>query len=685
MDTYSSPMEASPGAPSDNALEKLLKEAGSTLSVETVKDLARGVAAAPPAFEADAWMTLVAPTRGLAKPLKERLHALLENAANQPDGLAAEDPRGPRLAALRAELRERHLDGFIVPRGDEHQGEYVPKRAQRLAWLTGFTGSAGTAVVLASRAAVFIDGRYTLQVGQEVDGKAYEFRSVPEQPVTDWIVEALPKGGKLGYDPWLHTTAELERLHNACKKAGGRLVPVDGNPIDAIWLDQPAAPLAPVVAHPNAFTGKTSAQKRREISAILKKENADALVLTAPDSIAWLLNIRGGDVPYTPLPLSFAILHADESVDLFLDLRKLAPGVDRHLGPAVRPQNIDALGPALDTLGKENKTVRVDSQGTAVWIVDRLRQAATHVVFGADPCQLPKSLKNKVEAANTRAAHLRDGASLSTFLAWLDKTAAGGKLDEMTAANKLDAIRATGKNFRGLSFPTISGAAANGAIVHYRVSERTNRKLKPGSLFLLDSGAQYLDGTTDVTRTIAIGKPSAEMKDRFTRVLKGHIAVALTRFPPGTTGSHLDILARRALWEVGLDYMHGTGHGVGSYLGVHEGPQRISKMPSAVPLEPGMIVSNEPGYYKTGAYGIRIENLVMVVPAKGGKGAERDMLALDTITLAPIDINLVEPKLLSVDEIAWLNAYHARVRKALTPLVDAPTKKWLAKATRAVG
>lgn len=680
-----SPSLAKTAIRSAEGLDALLIRARSAYRAPGLQDLIAGVAAAPLASQPDAWMELVAPAARRPPALDRWLAALLAQARTNLHGLEAETPREPRLKALRAELKRRRLDGFVVPRADEHQGEYAPARSQRLGWLTGFTGSAGTAVILAREAAVFTDGRYTLQLRAEVDGKAYQYRSLPDETPADWIGEHLPEAGRLGYDPWLHTTPEIERLNAACRRRGGRLISVNENPLDAIWADQPPPPLSPAVPHPIAFAGKSAAKKRREVAESLRRADAGAAVLTAPDSIAWLLNLRGGDVPYTPLCLAFAVVFADASVDLYVDRRKLTPGLVRALGNGVRVHSPDAFGPGLDRLGADGKTVRVDPNGAAVWIVERLRRAAIHVDFGPDPCALPKAHKNGVEIAGTRAAHLRDGAALTTFLAWLEEAASGGELTELAAAHHLDELRARNAHFRGLSFPTISGAASNGAVVHYRVTPRTNRKLKPGDLFLIDSGAQYLDGTTDVTRTVAIGKPTVEMKDRFTRVLKGHIAVATTRFPAGTTGSHLDILARRALWEAGLDFMHGTGHGVGSYLGVHEGPQRISKAYSAVALEPGMIVSNEPGYYKAGAYGIRLENLVLVGPAEPAPGAERDMLALETLTLAPLDLACVEPKLLTTEEIAWLDAYHERVRTALSPLLGGNTRSWLEKATRRLG
>jgi Xaa-Pro aminopeptidase len=592
-----------------------------------------------------------------------------------------------RLSRLRAELARRGVDGVLVPRTDEYQGEYVPESAQRLAWLTGFTGSAGLAIVLRNRAAVFVDGRYTLQAAAQVDSKLFEHRHISDEPPAPWIEGALQPGQSLGYDPRLHTLGEVARYRAAAEKAGGKLVALADNPVDAVWADRPAPPLAPVVPHDLRFAGESAASKRRRIAAAVGEAGADAAVLTAPDSIAWLLNIRGGDVPHTPLPLSFAVLHRDESVDLFIDRRKLTPGLPVHLGNAVRIADPADFGAFLEQLAGSGKHVLADPALSAAWVFDRLGEAALRA---PDPCQLPKACKNAVELAGTREAHRRDGAALTRFLAWLAReTAAGkqasGKLREIEVSDRLEAFRREGANFRDLSFPTISGAGPNGAIVHYHASHATERVLDPGSLYLVDSGAQYLDGTTDVTRTVAIGTPSAEMKDRFTRVLKGHIALALCVFPKGTSGSQLDALARASLWQAGLDYDHGTGHGVGSYLGVHEGPQRISKLPNSQALLPGMIVSNEPGYYKTGAYGIRIENLVVVEKRDGLGEAGREIYGFETITLAPIDREAIARSLLEPHEVAWLDRYHARVREALTPLVDAETAAWLAEVTRPLG
>ncbi len=600
---------------------------------------------------------------------------------------AAPAPRAPgpaeRLALLRAELGRQGVQGFLVPRADEHQGEYVPACAQRLAWLTGFTGSAGLCVVLPAAAAVFVDGRYTLQAEAEVDAALYLRRHLTEEPASDWIAAALKPGEILAYDPRLHTLGEVERFRAAAEKAGGSLRPLAQNPLDAVWPNRPPPPLAPVVAHELRFAGDSAERKRQMLADRLAADRVDAAVLTAPNSIAWLLNIRGGDVPHTPLPLSFAILGRDGTVDLFIDPRKLMPGLSEHLGNAVRLAPPDTFGPALRQLGAAHRRVQADPAGAAAWVFDMLAGAEIH--RAADPCQLPKACKNPVELDGTRHAHRRDGAALTRFLAWLGDAAQSGTLGEIAAADRLEQLRRAGEHFRDLSFPTISGAGANGAIVHYRASPQSERRLEPGTLYLVDSGAQYLDGTTDVTRTIAIGAPAPEMRDRFTRVLKGHIALATCRFPKGTTGSQLDALARRPLWEVGLDYDHGTGHGVGSYLAVHEGPQRISKLPNTQPLLPGMIVSDEPGYYKTGAYGIRIENLVLVAPLGAGEGRERELLGFETLTLAPIDRALVEPALLDDAEIAWLDAYHARVRAEIAPLVDAATGRWLEAATRPIG
>ncbi len=611
----------------------------------------------------------------MAKPKKSTKAAKVAKSSGAAD----------RLAALRAQLAAAHLNGFIVPHADEHQNEFLPPRAERLAWLTGFSGSAGMAVILADRAAVFVDGRYTLQVRAQVEAELYSFHHLIDEPVTGWLEENLSEGLRLGYDPWLHGISGVDRLRKACDGAGTELVAVDRNPIDAVWTDQPPPPQTPVVLHELRYAGRASAEKRQELAQALADKDTAAVVLTQPDSIAWLLNVRGNDVAHTPLPLSFAILNADATVDWFVDPAKVTDELTAHLGSGVSRHAPDALGAALDRLGKAGSRVQACPDTAASWVFDRLAGAGADIHRAADPVTLAKAIKNDTELDGTRAAHRRDGAALSRFLAWLATAAADGEVTEIGAVEKLANIRGAGDLFRELSFETISGAGPNGAIVHYRVTPETDRPLQSGELYLIDSGAQYLDGTTDVTRTVAVGTPSAEMRDRFTRVLKGHIAIALARFPTGTAGGQLDSLARQFLWQSGLDYDHGTGHGVGSYLGVHEGPQRISKTGMAQALKPGMIVSNEPGYYKEGAYGIRIENLVAVVPVDGIEGAERDTLGFETLTLAPIDRACIEPSLLSEAERAWIDDYHARVRTEIGPLVDDGTRAWLAAVTQPLG
>ena len=676
--------ERATAKPDRRRLAHLLRAAHSPLDPDGVADLVAGALAAP-AEIGSSWHQLVADPTPPA--LAEALDELRDHmAAGYRDGLSREDfarlPRPARVARLREVMATRRLDGFIVPRADEYQGEYVPPAGQRLAWLSGFTGSAGLAIVLHDRAALFVDGRYTLQAAAQVDTALFEIHHLVDEPAWRWLSGVAPKGRVIGYDPWLHTPQEVERFRAGAERAAAKLQPV-ANPVDEAWAGRPPAPLAPVVPHPDRYAGESAEAKRTRLGRGLAEEGAAAAVLTMPESIAWLLNIRGGDVPHTPLPLSFAILRRDGNVTLFIDRRKLAPGLDRHLGNAVTIEPPHRLGPALDELAKSGERVQVDPGTAASWIFDRLEHAGGRIHRAADPCLLPKACKNPVELDGTRAAHRRDGAAVTRFLSWLEREAPKGELAEIAASDRLEEFRRAGDHFRDLSFPTISGAGPNGAIVHYRAMPETERRLEPGNLYLLDSGAQYLDGTTDITRTIAIGQPSDEMRDHFTRVLRGHIALALARFPKGTTGSQLDAFARRALWEKGLDYDHGTGHGVGSYLSVHEGPQRISKAANTQPLLPGMIVSNEPGYYKTGAYGIRIENLVVVQPWNGA--AERDMLCFETLTLAPIDRSLVARELLDEEEIAWLDAYHARVRETLTPLVDRDTVRWLATATQPIG
>ncbi|TNE35975.1 MAG: aminopeptidase P family protein [Alphaproteobacteria bacterium] len=608
-----------------------------------------------------------------AKDVRESLRQAIRDKVLNP-ALSAE-----RLALLRAEMTRQNVDGFIVPLNDEFHGEAAPACSERLKWLTGFTGSAGVAAVLKDKAAIFVDGRYTLQVRNEVDTDLFTPRHVSNEPMPDWLRENMKAGETLAVDPWLHTESGMAALHRIANEMQVALKPVEKNLIDAVWADRPPAPLALVVPQGDTFSGQSSAEKRAKIAAELSKKGVDASVHTLPDVIAWLLNIRGADLPCTPFALGFAILNKDETVDLYMDGRKLSRQLSEHLGNAVRLHEPSEFEAGLDALG--GKKVQIDPLVTSQWITDRLTSAGASITHADDPCLLPKAIKNDVEIEGTRSAHIRDGAAVAKFLHWLSENAGGGAVDELNAEAKLRAFRSEGENFRDLSFPTISGAGPNGAIVHYRASEKSNRPLEKGNLYLVDSGAQYLDGTTDITRTVAIGSPSAEMRHRFTLVLKGHIAIAMAVFPKGTTGNQLDPLARAPLWSAGLDYDHGTGHGVGSYLSVHEGPQRISKAPSNVALTPGMIISNEPGYYKAGAYGIRIENLVTVREIDAGPEAEREIYGFETLTFAPIDRNLIDRDLLSEAERRWLDSYHAEVWNKLTPLVNAEVAKWIEEVT----
>jgi Xaa-Pro aminopeptidase len=589
----------------------------------------------------------------------------------------------PRVAALRTELAHRGLTGFIVPRADRQQNEYVPASEERLAWLTGFSGSAGTAVVLMERAALFVDGRYTLQARDQVDTSLFEIVSSVETPPDQWLEKTLTAADRLGYDPWLHTSEGAEKLSKACAAAGATLVAVEPDLIDALWNDRPTPPLGPVMLHDVRFAGEEAVTKLAQIRPEIARLRADALVVSDPHNVAWMFNIRGRDVAHTPLPLAFAIVPQVGRPSLYIDGRKLSNDVRDNLEALADVREPADFVRDLAALGKEKKTVRLD-QATAADALARM--IVTHggkAPRGPDPITLMKAVKNSVEIEGTRAAHKRDGAAVARFLAWLEREAPSGKLTEIDAVEALESFRREGGELKDVSFPTISGAGPNGAIVHYRVTRKTNRAIKPGELFLIDSGAQYQDGTTDITRTVVIGEPTPEMRERFTRVLKGHIAIARAVFPEGTTGAQLDPFARQSLWEAGLDFEHGTGHGVGSYLSVHEGPARLSKLGS-VPLKRGMILSNEPGYYKTGAYGIRIENLVLVTDGPTVAGAEKPLNAFETLTLVPIDRRLIEPTLLTAAETQWLNSYHARVREALSPRADPATQAWLQAATQPV-
>ncbi|GJL62759.1 MAG: Xaa-Pro aminopeptidase [Nitrospirales bacterium] len=586
-----------------------------------------------------------------------------------------------RVSVLRTELLKRNLSGFLIPHADEYQNEYTPDSAERLQWLTGFTGSAGIAVAMQDTGAIFVDGRYVLQVKTEVHPSCFEPYHSAEMSVTEWLSSVLQPGSKLGYDPWLHTSDEVERLRAVCEQSQAELVTSIPNPVDVVWTDRPTVPLTAMIPHPLHFAGKDSREKREELCKKLREDRIGATVITSPDSLAWLLNIRGNDLSYTPLSLCMGILYDDGLVRLFVQEQKLTPQILDHLGATVFPCSLDTFEHELEQLGQQRIRVLCDSKKTPSWILDRLKQYDARVVHGDDLCALPKACKNMVEIQGARNAHIRDGVALCRFLAWLNRESLSGKVTELDAAKYLDTCRQQSDLWQDMSFPTISGAGANGAIIHYRSTPESNARLDSGTLYLVDSGAQYLDGTTDVTRTVAIGTPTAEHRDRYTRVLKGHIALATARFPKGTTGSQLDVLARTSLWEAGLDYDHGTGHGVGSYLGVHEGPQRISKAGGSIALHPGMIVSNEPGYYKAGAYGIRIESLVLVIPCADVVGAERELYAFETLTLAPFDRSLIERTLLHDEEIAWINAYHARVFEVVCSIVDDETVAWLRDAT----
>jgi Xaa-Pro aminopeptidase len=580
---------------------------------------------------------------------------------------------------IRQAMAEQALDGFLIPHEDEHQNEYLPAANDRLAWATGFTGSAGAAVILKDKAAVFVDGRYTIQVRNQVDQNLFEIRDLVEGGVPAYLREAAQPGWTIGYDPRLHSPDALNHLREAATKVGAALKPVEINPLDAAWGHaRPPQPKAPIVPHPLRYSGEDSSAKRARIGKDLTALGADAAVLTAPASLAWLFNMRGGDVIRTPLPLGQAILNADGTARLFLDPDKVTPDLPAWLGNAVSLEKPTDLERALAEM--KGRKVLVDPAVSSDWYFETLTAAGAEVVRGADPTALPRSCKNAVEIEGARRAHARDGAALTQFLHWLATEGQRTFPDELEAVAKLEAFREATGALKDLSFDTIAGAASNGAICHYRPTRRLNQRSETGSLLLVDSGGQYLDGTTDVTRTVAMGEPSPQMAEHFTLVLKGHLALGRVRFPAGTTGSSLDALARLPLWMAGLDYDHGTGHGVGSYLGVHEGPHRIAKAPNTVALRPGMIVSNEPGFYKEGAYGIRIENLQFVTEAASIPGGERPMLGFETLTLAPIDRRLVVHGMLSEEERAQFDAYHERVLAVVGPQVPAEVLAWLTEA-----
>ena len=596
------------------------------------------------------------------------------------------DPtNGPRrVAALRAKMTEAGLDGFLVPRADEHQGEYVAPGSERLKWLTGFTGSAGAALVLSDSAIVFVDGRYQLQVRQQVDPATFTVENLVETPPSKWLDANAQAGWRIGFDPWLHTIGEAGALRKALSRRGAELVAVDRNPVDSVWTDRPSPPLEPVDIHPNELAGELAKDKLARMAAAVGESDATHAVLTDPASLAWVFNIRGSDVPHTPLALGFAILGADGNHRLFLDKRKLPRTTEAYLTQLAELKAPSSLDDELAALARSGARVALDPALAAEKLRLVVEAAGGAVVRAADPCRLPRATKNATELAGSRAAHRRDGAAVTRYLAWIAAQPAG-TVDEIGAAQKLEAIRvATGEEtqapLRDISFDTISGAGPNGAIIHYRVTTATNRTLGDGELFLVDSGAQYRDGTTDITRTLGIGQPTEEMRRHYTLVLKGMIQLSMLRFPPGTRGCDIDVMARAALWRAGLDYAHGTGHGVGSYLSVHEGPQRIAKT-GTEKLLPGMILSNEPGYYREGAYGIRLENLIVVTEAEPIEGGDIAMHGFETLTLAPFDRRLILTRLLNRDEYEWLNAYQARVRAEVAPFLSGDELAWLEAAT----
>jgi len=585
-----------------------------------------------------------------------------------------------RISALRVLLRARGLDGFIVPRADRFQNEYVPPCAERLAWLTGFTGSAGLAIVLADRAVVFVDGRYQVQVREEIDPAIFSIEHLIESPPTAWIEANVAAGARLGYSPWLHTIEGAERLAKACAAADAQLVPVEDNPIDAIWTDRPQPPLGPVVPHDMRYAGEDVPSTLARVRAEGQKLSGDALLVSDPQAISWLFNIRGSDVAHTPVVLAFATVPKDGRPVLFVDLRKLGTGMRQRLEEVADVRPNAAFERDLTSFGKDGRSLRLDPSTCPEAIARLIVENGGEIVRGPDPIAAMKAVKNSAEIAGARAAHQRDGAAVTRFLAWFDRQAPRGQLTEIDAVEAVESFRRETGLLKDVSFPTIAGAGPNAAIVHYRVTRKSNRRIEPGEVFLLDSGGQYEDGTTDITRTIAVGTPSPEMRQNFTRVLKGHIAIARTVFPDGTTGAQIDSFARQFLWQAGHDFDHGTGHGVGSYLSVHEGPARISKL-GTVPLKRGMILSNEPGYYRADAYGIRLENLILVTEGPAAAEAEKPVNAFETLTLAPIDMRLIEPGMLTAEEMLWLDAYHSRVREHIAPLVDLSTRAWLLAAT----
>ncbi len=587
------------------------------------------------------------------------------------------------LQALRAEMKRQKLQGYIVPRQDEFQGEYVAAYAERLKWLTGFAGSWGLAIITQKKAAIFVDGRYTIQVREQIDIAHITPQHLVDEPPSKWIEGHLKKNDRIGFDPWLTTASDAKNFATACAKVGAKLVPVPKNLIDRIWADQPARPVKPLTVQPLQFAGRSVADKLSDVCLELSNAKADAVVLAEPSSVSWILNIRGNDVPFTPVVLAYAIIHRKGRPEMFVDAKRLPEDVQAHLKATAIIRKPEELDVSLKKLGAKKATVLIDANSAPEKIRSVLAASGAVIKEGIDPCTMPKARKNKTEQEGARSAQRRDGVALSNFLHWLSIAAPQGQLTEATAADKLTAFRQATGVLMDLSFGTISAAGPNAAIPHYHVDPEHCRAINNNEIYLIDSGGQYQDGTTDVTRTVIIGKPTDEMRDRFTRVLKGMIGISTICFPKGSTGSHIDVLARAALWKAGLDYDHGTGHGVGSYLSVHEGPARISKT-SHVVLQPGMILSNEPGYYKQGEFGIRIENLLLVKEATDIEGGDRPMMSFETLTFAPIDRNLIDTKLLTREELHWLDAYHAKVMKDVGNFMSGPALEWMKQTCAAL-
>jgi len=665
-------------ATGDGRLMEALASHGIEKSIEEIDDLLKGVLAAPKGHDPDAWLDLIAPSEAadLRDLLRDHLTSLGKKSANPPLPIA------DRLQRLKSTLSVSDLDGLIVPLTDEHRNEYIPDARQRLAWLTGFTGSAGTLIVLGNRAVLFVDGRYTVQAEQQLDAELFERAHLIETPPATWLGDNLEKGQRFGFDANLHVKAEVDRYKKSCDKAGAELVALDENPIDKIWPDQPPMPIAPINTLDVRYAGESSEDKRARMGKKVEKAGADVALIGAPDSIAWLLNIRGNDVPFNPLTLGFALLQKDSAVEFFLDQRKLMPG--QTFGNEVSSRSIQDLDDSIDHLGSSGQKVLADPAWTNVKLTQRLRGAGAQVIEDSEPCILAKAVKNETELQGARNAQIRDGAAVTRFLCWLgDAIESGHKVTELDAAAALEAERKKDPLYRGPSFDTISASGPNAALAHYRVTEQSNRTLQAGSLYLVDSGGQYPDATTDITRTVAIGEPTAEMKRHYTLVLKGHIALDRAVFPKGTSGAQIDTFARAPLWQAGLDFDHGTGHGIGSFLCVHEGPARIAKS-GTVPLKPGMILSNEPGYYKPGAYGIRIENLVVVKEVKTPKGGERELLGFENLTRVPLDRRLIDSDMLDEAERSWIDRYHSAVAESLDTLLDDRARAWMSMNTRAL-